>query len=209
METNKPVQTSFDDDQSQKMISEMINISREHINSHGILFILWGWINFINFFAEYLSGVIVTSYQMIQIERSARIVLPLFGVIFTIAYAYFHREKRLTYIGVTIRYVWISVFMCLILTNMIQFNVLRQVYFNLQHPIFMLFIAFAIVVSGSILRHKLIIAGGIIFGALAFISSFVPLQYQLLVESIGWLIAFIIPGHINYSKRKRKQEVLL
>ena len=182
----------------------MINASREHINSHGILFILWGWINFINFFAQYLSGIIVINYQIIQIERSARIVLPIFGLLFTIVYAYLHREKVTSYISISLRYVWISAFMCLVLTNLIQFNVLRQVYFNLQHPIFMLFIAFAIVVSGGILRHRLIIIGGIIFAGLAFISSLVPLEYQLLVESIGWLIAFIIPGHITYSKRKRK-----
>jgi hypothetical protein len=203
METNKSISTTVNEIESQKVIKEMINASREHINSHGILFIFWGWINFIGFFAEYLTGIIVLNAQALQFERSARIVLPLLGLVFTIIYAILHREKANTYISVTLRYVWISVFMCLILTNIIQFNVLRQVYFSLQHPIFMLFIAFAIVVSGGILRHKIIITGGIIFGALALVSSIFPLKDQLLIESIGWLIAFIIPGHITYSKRKR------
>jgi len=204
METNKPIPDSNNEVQSRKMISDMINTSRENINSHGILFIIWGWINFINFFVEYLSGKIVINNQLLQIERTARVVLPILGLVFTIIYVVYHREKVTTYISVTLRYVWISVFMCLILTNIIQFNVLRQIYFELQHPIFMLFIAFAIVVSGGILRHTLITVGGIIFGVLAFICSYLPLQDQLLVESIGWLIAFIIPGHITYSKRKRK-----
>lgn len=207
METNKPITESNDEVQSRKIIQEMINISRENINSHGILFIFWGWINFINFFSEYISGKIVINYQLLQIERSARIILPILGLIFTIIYVVLHREKVTTYISITLRYVWISVFMCLILTNIIQFNVLRQIYFELQHPIFMLFIAFAIVVSGGILRHTLITIGGIIFGILAFICSCLPLQDQLLVESIGWLIAFIIPGHITYSKRKSKVQI--
>jgi hypothetical protein len=207
METNKPMPDSYDEVQSRKMISEMINTSRENINSHGILFIFWGWINFINFFSEYLSGKVVINYQLLQIERTARVILPIIGLIFTIIYVVYHREKVTTYISVTLRYVWISVFMCLILTNIIQFNVLRQIYFELQHPIFMLFIAFAIVVSGGILRHTLITLGGIIFGILAFICSYLSLQDQLLVESIGWLIAFIIPGHITYAKRKRKSGV--
>ena len=203
MDTIKLRSTSIEEEESHKIIREMINVSRENINSHGILFILWGWINFINFFTEYLSGKIVFSYQLIQIERSASVVLPLFGLVITIIYAILHRERVSTYISVTLRYVWISVFFCLILTNIIQFNVLRQIYFNLQHPIFMLFIAFAIVVSGGILQHKIIISGGIIFAALALASSFFSLDDQLLVESIGWLIAFIIPGHITYAKRKR------
>jgi len=203
METTDKASILYEEAETQKMIAEMINVSREHINSHGILFILWGWINFINFFTEYLSGKFTFSYQMLQIERSASVVLPLFGLVFTIIYAILHRERVNTYISVTLRYVWISVFLCLILTNIIQFNVLRQIYFNLQHPIFMLFIAFAIVVSGGILRHKIIMIGGIIFAALALASSFFPLEDQLLVESLGWFIAFIIPGHITYSKRKR------
>ena len=67
----------------------------------------------------------------------------------------------------------------------------------------MVFIAFAIVVTGGILRYKLIIAGGIVFGLLAYVCSYLPLQEQLLVEAIAWIIAFIIPGHVLYSKRKR------
>lgn len=207
MEMDKPISESVNEVQSQKIIREMINSSRENLNSHGILFIIWGWINFINFFADYLSIRIETNFQIIQIERSARIVLPLLGLIFTIIYTVLHREKMSSYIIVTLRYVWISVFLCLVLTNMIEFNVLREIYFNLQHPIFMLFIAFAIVVSGTILRHQLIITGGIIFGALALISSLFTVQNQLLVESIGWLTAFVIPGHITYAKRKRATNV--
>ena len=66
----------------------------------------------------------------------------------------------------------------------------------------MVFIAFAIVVTGGVIRYNLIIGGGIIFGLLAFVSSYLPLQEQLLMESIAWLLAFIIPGHLLYSKRK-------
>ena len=66
----------------------------------------------------------------------------------------------------------------------------------------MVLIAFATVVTGGILRYRLIIIGGIVFGLLAYISSHLPLQQQLLAEAIGWLIAFIIPGHVLYSKRK-------
>ncbi|MDP4292133.1 MAG: hypothetical protein Q8908_13710 [Bacteroidota bacterium] len=206
METSKAIPASFSEADSQRLMREMINISRERISSHGILFILWGWINFVNFFAEYLSGIITFNYQLIQIERSARIVLPILGLIFTVIYAILHLEKVNTYINVTLRYVWISVFMCLVLTNIIQFNVLRQIYFNLQHPIFMLFIAFAIVVSGGILRHRIILAGGILFALLALISSMVDMQVQMLIESIGWLIAFIIPGHITYAKRRKQSK---
>jgi hypothetical protein len=72
----------------------------------------------------------------------------------------------------------------------------------LQHPIFMVFIAYAIVITGRILRHRLLIAGGIVFGLLAFLCSYLEINVQILVEAIAWLIAFIVPGHLMYSKRK-------
>ena len=108
-----------------------------------------------------------------------------------------------TYIGVSLRYVWVSLFLSMVLVNLIQFNVLHKINFELQHPIFMVFIAFAIVVTGGILRFKLIIAGGIVFGLMAYVCSYFPLQEQLLIEAIAWIIALIIPGHILYSKRNK------
>ena len=68
----------------------------------------------------------------------------------------------------------------------------------------MVFIAFAILVTGVILRHEKLISGGVVFGFLAFVSSYLTLENQVLIEAIGWFIAFVIPGHLLYSKRKKK-----
>ncbi len=46
----------------------------------------------------------------------------------------------------------------------------------LQHPIFMVFMAFAVVVTGGILRYKLIILGGDVFGILAYICSYLSIR---------------------------------
>jgi branched-subunit amino acid ABC-type transport system permease component len=90
----------------------------------------------------------------------------------------------------------------MVLINLIQVNVLHKIVFELQHPLFMVITAFAIAVTGGILRYKMIIAGGAIFGSIALLSSYLPLDEQLLVESIAWLLAFIIPGHILFRQRK-------
>jgi branched-subunit amino acid ABC-type transport system permease component len=89
----------------------------------------------------------------------------------------------------------------MVLINLIQFNVLNKIYFELQHPIFMVIIAFAIVVTGGILRYKMIIIGGIVYGLLAYISSYVELPAQLLIDAIAWMIAITFPGHLLYAKR--------
>ena len=75
---------------------------------------------------------------------------------------------------------------------------------ELQHPVFMILIAFAIVVTGLLLRYLPVLAGGIIFALLGFACSYLGLQDQWLAEALAWLIAFVIPGHIVFSRRKKQ-----
>jgi len=204
METDQSNEDYIDEKQSLRVIREMIQVSHKSIRNDGILFIVWGWISFINyFFLSYLPGVYITTHQIMEIVRTLSVLLPLLGLTYTLYYILKQRKKVQTYIGISIRYVWFSLFISMVMINLILFNINHSINFELQHPIFMVLIAFAITVTGGILRYKMIIIGGIIFGILAVIASHLKLQEQLLVEAIAWAIAFIIPGHILYSQRKK------
>lgn len=203
MDTTNSNSETFDENQSLQVIKEMIKVSQRNLNNDGIMFIIWGWIFFVShFFCNYLPNIFVPNELVMQIVRFLRAALPIIGIAYTLYYIFTQRKKVTTYIGVSLKYVWVSLFFSLVLVNVIQFNVLQKINFELQHPIFMVLIAFATVVTGGILRYRLIIIGGIIFGLLAFVSSYFALQEQLLLESIAWVIAFIIPGHLLFSKRK-------
>ena len=203
METNKIGSESFDEFQSLQVIREMIEVSHKKMKNDGILFIVWGWIGFLTYMSEFLLNMITHTQRMSQFVKYAGFAMAIAGFVFTAVYIYRQRNKVTTYIGISLRYVWVSLLVCLVLINLIQFNVLHKIIFELQHPIFMVFIAFAIVVTGGILRYRLIIMGGIIFGLLAFLSSYLTMWHQLLAEALAWFIAFIIPGYALYSKRKR------
>lgn len=204
MSANKDKTDSLSEKESLQVIQEMILVSKNKMKRDVILFIVWGWILFVNnFFLSYMTGILEIPQGIMGIIRTLRILLPLLGFIFTVYYIFMQRKKVQTYIGVSLRYVWISLVVGLMLINMIQFNVLNGINFELQHPVYMVFMAFAITVTGGILRFEIIIFGGIIFAALAYVASHLGLQEQLLIESVAWLIAFIIPGHILYAKRKR------
>jgi uncharacterized membrane protein len=204
MENHESNNEYFDEDQSLRVIRQMIEVSHKRIRNDGILFIVWGWISLITYLLGYLTTEIIHTYQVTLIKRWIMVLLPVAGIIYTVFYLYRRSRKAVTYISISLRYVWISLFLGMVLINLIQGNVLHKIVFELQHPIFMVLIAIAIVVTGGILRYKMIIAGGIIFGLLAFASSYLPLTQQMLLEAIAWVIAFIIPGHILYAKRNRR-----
>ena len=203
METSNTHPPSFDEEQSLQVIKEMIQVSRKKIGSDGILFIVWGWIMFIHYLILYAVRAFLLTYRLTKnLNLVVSILIP-FGLGITIYYLYKQRRRAQTYIGISLRYIWFSMFVCLVLINLIQYNVLQEINFELQHPIFMVVIAFAITATGAIIRHKMIIAGGILFGVSAYIASFLDLPHQLLIEAFAWLVTFAIPGHVLYAKRDR------
>ena len=201
METKQQNFDSFDENQSLQVIKEMIQVSQKKLKNDGVLFILWGWVMFYNYISSYVLRDIVITYQIKKGFEYFGTGLGIFAFAFTIYYIFRNSRKVTTYIGISLRYVWISLIVCLSLTNMILFHGLKGLNVELQHPILMLFIAFAIVVTGGILRYRLIIFGGIVFGILAYTCSYLSIEWQMICEAVAWLIAFIIPGHILYAKR--------
>jgi branched-subunit amino acid ABC-type transport system permease component len=181
----------------------MIQVSKNKLKQDGILFIVWGWALFFVSLSGYIGRSFVLTFTLENILKIFEIVPPLLAVIFTIYYIIKQRKKVQTYIGNSLRYVWISLFVSMVLVNLIQFNVLKSINFELQHPIIMVLMAFAVTVTGGILRYRLIIIGGVAFGLLALIASHLKLQEQLLVESVAWIISFIVPGHILYANREK------
>lgn len=203
MDTTKNTPDPFDETQSLQVIREMILVSHKKLKYDGILFIVWGWLMASHYTLLYVLRNTVMTYRFHKVFNILVNLLPLIGIIFSAYYIYTKRKKVQTYIGISLRYVWVALFICLSLTSMIIFNVIHKANFELQHPIFMMFIAFAIVITGGIIRFRLIIFGGIGFGILAYVCSFFNLNTQILLEALAWLIAFIIPGHVLYAHRKK------
>jgi len=203
METAQQTSDPFDENQSFQVIKEMIQISQKKLKNDGVLFILWGWVMFYSGLSGYIVREVLLSHRFEKFLGVFGKVFGLLVVAYTVYYIWRQRKKVQTYIGISLRYVWISMVGCFVLINLIQYNVLHQINFELQHPLFMVIMAFSIVVTGGILRYKLIIIGGILFGIIALISSYFRLSYQLLFESCAWFIAFVIPGHYLYATRKR------
>jgi hypothetical protein len=194
---------SFDDRQSIQVIKEMIQVSQKNFKNDGILFILWGWLMFYYYVSYYIIYKIVITLQMQRRYDYFINMLVVIAIAFTIYYVYKKSKKVKTYIGVSLRYVWITLVACLILSRLMINNIIHQVNLELNHSLYMMLIAFAIIITGGILRYKLVIIGGIVFGGLAYACSYFDIQTQLLFEAAAWLVAFIIPGHILHAKRKQ------
>ncbi len=201
MKTQANDTDQIDEQQSLRIIREMIQVSQQKLKNDGILIILWGWIQALNCLTLYAMQSFILTYRLTSVLKILFNVLFVCGIAGTIAYLYWQRKTIRTYIGISLRYVWGGLVVCMVLVSLIQNNVLHQVMFEFQHPVFMVLTAFAIVITGGIMRYKLLVGGGVLFGIAALLSSYLALPDQLLVEAISWFLTFAVPGHILYSKR--------
>ena len=130
METTESNSETFDENESLQIIKEMIQVSQNKLKNDGILLIIWGWIFFITyFFLNYLTSIYKITDQIILFVRILRIALPLSGFAYSLYYIFKQRKRVKTYIGNTLVYVWTSLFISMVLINVIQFNVLGKIYF--------------------------------------------------------------------------------
>lgn len=203
MKANHSDTEHFDENQSLRIIQEMIQLSKKRLRNDGILLLVWGYAASLPALINYFKEILFLPNRVMHILKFADPVLPILALAFTLFYLYHQNKKATTYMGTSLRYVWISLLGCMVLTNLILHNVTHEVNFTLQHPIFMVLTAFTIVVTGVILRYRLIILGGIVFGLLAYFASFLSLHDQFILDGIGWFVALAIPGHILYYKRNK------
>ena len=161
-----------------------------------VLLLLWGWLGFINnFFFGYIPGVVAVGYWYGQVEQIMKILIPICGLGYTLYYLLQYRQGKFDQRASTILYVWLALIASMVIVNLTIYKVTGAVDFNLQHPIFMTLMAFAIIITGQVIQQRLVILGGIVFAGLALASSYMDLSHQLLLESVGWIVAFVLPGH--------------
>jgi len=201
MTTEETNSESFNETQSLQVIKEMIQVSQKKLKNDGILFILWGWLMFYVSITGFLFKKFSVAWHIQNLIGWSAMIFLIAGLIFTIYYLIQKRKKLKTYIGISLRYVWLAMLGSLILINLIQHNILHKTDFLLQQSIYMVVIGYAVITTGAILRHGLITIGGVAFALLALLASY-SIANQFLIEAIAWLIAFVIPGHILYAKRR-------
>lgn len=204
MENNKSKKTSL---LQSIWISEKSPIVRTPYHE-SILIILWGWILFLDYFRFYICKKLMVSYDI----RMALVYMSTTLVILGVLYSFFYLSKRVeklkTQPGLSLIYTWISTLVFMGMIFVIQKNTLGHLVFELQHSIFMILTGFAIVVTGLLIKDKPVFWGGVLFVSLGFFASFLKLVDQLLLECIGWLFAFVIPGHILSYKVSKASKIL-
>ena len=189
-------------EQSLQLISNMINKAKNRFGENGHLYLLWGWavlicslgqyilINYVKYEHHYIiwfSMWLVFIYQMIYLRRQKRKVVVK------------------AYTDEIIGIVWLTFVILMFLFGVLFGTLIGGDYYRFINPAFLALYGMPTVISGTILRFRPLVIGGICCWLLSIVSTFLPYDYQFLLLPLGVIAAWIIPGYLlrnRYQKSK-------
>lgn len=188
METNEAI----------ALIENMIKSAKSDIKDNGFYYMLWGYLVLI-------SALIDFTMLMYEQENHAlvwAIAMPL-GAITSIIRGIQDKKKQVmqTYIDEMFKHLMVAFTISLVVVCFIM--PMTQNNWRSFFPTLMVVYAFALFVSGGIIRFKPLQYGAITVWIMGSIAYFMPYQYQLLLMAVAVLSGFVIPGHLLNIKFKK------
>jgi hypothetical protein len=196
MEKNE---TELSPQESLQLIRSMINKTKDSVADDSFYFLLWGWLVFFCCISSYILKVYFNYQQYYYVFMT----MPLGGVISAIYGARQSRKQKVkSFVDEALDYVWIALGLAFIALIFIDANSNR---WQSAFTYYILLYAIGTFISGSLLRFRPLVVGGLINFVLAAVSARLSYDYQLLMGGLAILISYIIPGHllrIRYQKQK-------
>ena len=169
------------------------------MSDNSIYFLVWGWITFIACISQFMLK------HVYDYEKHYLVwLLTIIGIVFSI-YQGRKEEKTIkvrTYVDESMKQLWGGMAISFFVLSMI---LTRLGWGTAIFPFFILLYGLGTFVSGSIIRFRPLIFGGLIAWVLAVGSTFVNYDYQMLFGAAAILISYIIPAHLLRHKKEQAQ----
>jgi hypothetical protein len=195
-------------EESLLLISRTIQETKKRFEENGHLIIFWGFLMFVVSLSQFillqleLDKVIHFEYT---IHNWPVFLYPLVGGTYTYLYAWREYKKKnlpKTIIGNIVGAMgWI-----LGINLMILGFFFWQKLGDALPPVFLIFMALFVFITGIAIKYKPLIIGGILLNLIGLSAFYFNWQYHALIMAIGAVIALIIPG-ILLNRANRKEHV--
>lgn len=170
--------------------------------SIGLVMIAIGLTQSLNYLRFSLVRLVPFSYATCKTLEIVTNGLALLAVLFSLYYFYLRRSLLKQQPGRSVAWTWISWFLSLFIVHFLLKLILGQVVFELQHGLFMLLNSLAVLATGALIHEKRLIRGGLSFLFLTVVAVFFKLNVQMVLEALGWILAFVVPGCAIYKRRE-------
>jgi hypothetical protein len=174
-------------EESLKIIHEMISAAKNDVKADAFIFLLWGWLVFVASIAQFILVMMEIKWNSVP-----WLLMPVGGVI-TVVYSIRKGKKDRTKTNITesLKYTWIAFTAAMLI--IIFFNSMQ---FLQVLPCIMALYGMGLFLSGGALRFRPLIYGGIFCWICAIAGFEVQNIYQLLILAVAVFGGYIIPGYL-------------
>ncbi len=196
------METQFNEQESLKLIQEMIENSKARLGAGSFFYLLWGWLVLAATLIHFT--LLYTSYNYPYLVWPVLIIIG--GIITVIAAAKrSHRAKAKTHLGTSMKYLWLSFIITLLF---VLFSaVMGKISWDMSNILIIALYGLSTFASGGILKFKPLIYGGIASWIIAIISLYVAAQFTFLSIALSIVVSFLIPGYLLRNKEKSQSHV--
>ncbi len=192
----------FTPEESLLLISRTIEETKQRFQENGHIIVLWGSITFLVFFLQYFFSL-VGWYKKFDIIWTC-VLFPL-GAIYT--FIYVRGKERKSQIPKTILGRIFGTMGWVVGMNLMILGFFFGDHLgNALAPVFIIFLAFSIIVIGVSIKFKPIIIGGILLNLIGLGTFLVGVEYHGFSLMLGAVVGLIIPG-LLLNRAKRNEHV--
>jgi hypothetical protein len=189
------METKLTEQQSLKIIQEMIATSKNNLKDNSFFYLLWGWL-------VLFASLLHFSFLQINWEYAWipwPILMSIGAIVSTIAGIRLGKKaKVISHVDKMIMYLWWS-FLVVIFLILFMMG-FQKMQWQTTHSLIIIMYGMGTFVSGGVLKFKPLIIGGIACWIIAVISFFTTPQYVLLLIALSIIIAYLIPGYMLKAK---------
>ena len=192
------MEKEFSPQESLRLISFMIETTKNTMRDTSGYFLLWGWAVMLACLLEYLLKVWF-NYPNPGIAWFLMPLALLFQVYFVLRDR--KRETVRTFLNEAYAHLWIAIG----LAFLVLIFIFLRIGWQDCAVFFILLYAIGTYVSGSLIKFRPLVIGGMICFPLALVASWLNFDYQLATLALAILISYIIPGHLLRLKNRKQQ----
>ncbi len=196
------METTFTEQDSLRVITEMIENSKAKIRDNGFFYLLWGWLVLIASLSNFI--LLIIDYDKAWLPWP--ILMTGGGIASGIAgYRLGKRIKVRTFFDTAMIYLWYGFLATLFI---ILFTAAKgNVSWVVTNALIIALYGLGTFVSGGILNFKPLIWGGIFSWVIAIVTLFIPDLYSLLAVALSIVVAYLIPGYMLKSRFNKNSHV--
>lgn len=189
------METNLTQQESLKIIQEMIATSKNNLKDNSFFYLLWGWLVLIASLSNFVLLQIHSEYAYLPWP----VLMTAGGIVSGIAgYRLGKKSKVMSHIDKMMVYLWYG-FLVVILIFILMAG-LQKIHWQNLNPLIISLYGLGTFVSGGVLKFKPLIIGGIACWIISVCAFFVSMDYVLLLTALSVVIAYLIPGYMLKSK---------